>query len=113
MGSSRSAARSLLAARLSAQGLSGAPAADVVDATRRLLAVQAQDPRGARLAMRVRTSGGHASAVDQALNDGSLIITWVNRGTLHLVASEDEPLLHALTTPQLRRSSERRKAFVI
>ena len=30
------------------------------------------------------------------------MITWVNRGTLHLIAAEDEPLLHALTTPQLR-----------
>jgi hypothetical protein len=36
------------------------------------------------------------------------VITWVNRGTLHLSAREDEPLLHALTTPQLRTSSERR-----
>jgi Winged helix DNA-binding domain len=110
MSSSRSAERSLLQARLLAQGLSGEPAADVVVATRRLLAVQAQDPRATRLALRVRTAGGHASAVDQALNDGSLIITWVNRGTLHLVAAEDEPLLHALTTPQLRRSSDRRLA---
>lgn len=110
MGSRRSAERSLLAARLSAQRLSGPPAADPLDATRHLLAVQAQDSRGARLAMRVRTSGGHASAVDQALNDGSLVITWVNRGTLHLVASEDVALLHTLTTPQLRRSSERRLA---
>jgi hypothetical protein len=110
MSSSRSAERSLLRARLSAQGLSGEPAPDVVVATRRLLAVQAQDPRGARLALRVRTAGGDASTVDQALNDRSLIITWVNRGTLHLVAAEDEPLLHALTTPQLRRSSDRRLA---
>jgi hypothetical protein len=109
--STRSADRQLLAARLSAQHLSGPPAPDPLHATRRLLAVQAQDPRGARLAIRVRTTkGGHASAVDQALNDGSLIITWVNRGTLHLVASEDEPLLHSLTTPQLRRASERRLA---
>lgn len=94
-----------------AQRLSGAPAADVVDATRHLLAVQAQDPRGARLALRARTAGGHASDVDHALSDErSLIITWVNRGTLHLIAAEDEPLLHALSTPQLRSASERRLA---
>jgi hypothetical protein len=109
MASSRSAERSLLAARLAAQRLSGAPAGDVVDATRHLLAVQAQDPRGARLALRARIADGHASAVDHALTaERSLIITWVNRGTLHLIAAEDEPLLHALTTPQLRRASERR-----
>ncbi len=76
-----------------------------------MLAVQAQDPRGARLALRARTSAAHASAIDHALsNERSLIITWVNRGTLHLIAAEDEPLLHALTTPQLRSASDRRLA---
>ena len=99
----------MLAARLGAQRLSGSPAGGVVEATRRLLAVQAQDPRAARLALRVRTAGGHASAVDRALTDErSLIVTWVNRGTLHLLAAEDEPLLHALTTPQLRSAGDRR-----
>jgi Winged helix DNA-binding domain len=104
-------ATSLLAARLAAQRLSGPPAADGLDATRHLLAVQAQDPRGARLALRVRTAAGHSSDIDRALSqERSLVITWVNRGTLHLVASEDEPFLHALTTPQLRTSSESRLA---
>ena len=47
--------------------------------------------------------------LDRALSeDRSLVITWLNRGTLHLIATEDEPLLHALTTPQLRSASERR-----
>lgn len=101
--------RALLAARLAAQRLSGPPAADPLDATRHLLAVQAQDPRGARLAVRARTGHGHASSVDRALTDErSLVVTWVNRGTLHLIAAEDEPLLHALTTPQLRTTSDRR-----
>src|SRR5436305_11127607 len=92
----------LLAARLNAQLLSGTPADSVLEATRHLLAVQAQDPRGARLALRVRASASGASEIDRALTDErSLIITWANRGTLHLIASEDEPVLHALTTPQL------------
>jgi hypothetical protein len=101
----------VLAARLAAQRLSGPPAEDVVEATRHLLAVQGQDPRGARLSVRVRTKGAHSTDVDRALTeDRSLVITWANRGTLHLIASEDEPLLHALTTPQLRTSSNRRLA---
>lgn len=105
----KSAQGSLLAARLTAQRLSGTPATDPVDATRHLLAVQGQDARGARLAIRARTEGGHASDVDRALTDErSLVITWVNRGTLHLISAEDEPLLHALTTPQLRTGSDRR-----
>lgn len=67
----------------------------------RLLAIQAQDPRGARLAIRARTKGLTAAAVDRALTDDrSLVITWLNRGTLHLVRSEDYPWLHALTAPR-------------
>jgi hypothetical protein len=110
--SGASAERSLLAARLTAQRLSGAPAPDPIEATRHLLAVQAQDPRAARLALRARTAAGtRASDVDRALTDErSLVITWAGRGTLHLIAAEDEPLLHALTTPQLRRTSDRRLA---
>ena len=68
----------------------------------RLLAVQGQDPRGARLAVRARTAGLAAADVDRALSeDRSLLITWLNRGTLHLVRSEDYPWLQALTTPPL------------
>jgi hypothetical protein len=102
-------AETVLASRLAAQRLSGPPAEGPLEVTRHLLAVQAQDPRGARLAIRARTTPGRASDVDRALTeDRSLVITWVNRGTLHLIAREDEPLLHALTNPQLRTSSERR-----
>lgn len=74
----------------------------------RLLAVQAQDPRGARLAVRARSEGLHASDIDDALNSRELVTTWVNRGTLHLIRSEDYPWLHALTTPQLATSNATR-----
>ena len=47
----------VLAARLTAQLLAGAPARDPVAVAERLLAVQGQDPRGARLAVRARTEG--------------------------------------------------------
>ena len=66
----------------------------------RLLAVQGQDPRGVRLAIRARTPGLSSADVDRALTEErSVLITWLNRGTLHLVRSEDYPWLHALTTP--------------
>jgi Winged helix DNA-binding domain len=75
----------------------------------RLLAVQGQDPRGARLAVRARTEGLTASDVDRALTEErSLVISWLNRGTLHLVCSADYPWLQALTTPPLRSSCARR-----
>jgi hypothetical protein len=71
--------------------------------------VQGQDPRGARLAVRARTTGLAAGDVDRALSeDRSLLITWLNRGTLHLVRSEDYPWLQALTTPPLLTSAARR-----
>jgi hypothetical protein len=101
--------RSPIAERLTAQGLSGPPLKRPTDVAGRLLAVQGQDPRGARLAIRVRTAGLSAADVDRELTeDRSLLITWLNRGTLHLVRSEDYPLLQALTTPQLLTSSTRR-----
>lgn len=65
-----------------------------------LLAVQAQDPRGFRLAVRSRSSATSVSAVDALLDSGALVVSWLNRGTLHLVRAEDYWLLWALTTPR-------------
>jgi hypothetical protein len=99
------------ARRLTAQLLAGAPARDPLAVAERLLAIQGQDPRGARLAVRARSQGLSVADVDRALTDErSLLITWLNRGTLHLIRSEDYSLLHMLTTPQLRTSSSTRLA---
>jgi hypothetical protein len=99
------------ARRLTAQLLAGAPARDPLAVAQRLLAIQGQDPRGARLAVRARSRGLTAAAIDRALTEErSLLITWLNRGTLHLIRSEDYALLHLLTTPQLRTSSGTRLA---
>ena len=89
--------------------LSGRPARSAEAATERLLAIQGQDPVGFRLAVRARTRGVSAADVDRALTeDRSLLVTWLNRGTLHLIRSEDYPLVQAVTTPPLRTSSARR-----
>ena len=99
------------AGRFAAQLLSGEPARSVTAVVRRLLAVQGQDPRGARLAIRPRSAGLTAADVDRALTDErSVLITWLNRGTLHLVCAEDYWWLHALTTPPLVTASTRRLA---
>ena len=81
-----------------------------VEIVRHLLAVQAQDLRSAKLALRARGSGFGASDVDAALADGSLVVSWLLRGTLHLVRAEDWPWLHALTAPRQRATSVRRLA---
>lgn len=102
---------SLLAARLTAQRLAGPPARDPVGVAERLLATQAQDPRGFRLAIRARSDGLTAADVDRALSEErSLVVTWLNRGTLHLARSEDYPPLQAVTTPPLHTGSTRRLA---
>jgi hypothetical protein len=99
----------IFAERFAAQGLSGPPLRDAAAVAERLLAVQGQDPRGARLAVRARTECLSVADVDRALSEErSLLITWLNRGTLHLVRSEDYPWLHALTTPPLFTSATRR-----
>jgi hypothetical protein len=101
----------VLVERLNAQLLAGPPAADPVAVAERLLAVQGQDPRGVRLAVRARTNGLTAADVDRALTEErSLLITWLNRGTLHLVRREDYPWLQALTTPPLFTANARRLA---
>ncbi len=101
----------MIAERLTAQLLAGPAAHDPLAVVERLLAVQGQDARGARLAIRARSTGLSAADVDRALTDDrSLLITWLNRGTLHLVRREDYPWLQALTTPRLRAGNARRLA---
>ncbi|HEX8648358.1 MAG TPA: winged helix DNA-binding domain-containing protein [Thermoleophilaceae bacterium] len=94
--------------RLRAQLLSGPPAPDPAAVAERLLAVQAQDARGFRLAVRARTRGLTAADVDRALGDGSLVVNWLCRGTLHLVRAEDHGWLHALTAPRQLHATTRR-----
>ncbi|MGO9660220.1 MAG: winged helix DNA-binding domain-containing protein [Acidimicrobiales bacterium] len=99
----------VVAARLASQMLAGPPGTSVEGVVGRLLAVQAQDGRGARLSVRSRSTGLEATDVDQALSrDRSLVITWLNRGTLHLVRTEDYWWLHQLTGSRLAPGSERR-----
>ncbi len=101
--------REIVAERISAQGLSGEPLRDVAAVPGLLLAVQGQDARAARLSVRARTAGLSAADVDRAFTEErSILITWLNRGTLHLVRREDYPLLQSLTTPPLFTSSTRR-----
>ncbi|HEY4346631.1 MAG TPA: winged helix DNA-binding domain-containing protein [Gaiellaceae bacterium] len=96
--------------RFEAQLLSGVPARTPEAVAERLLAIQGQDPRGARLAVRARSAGLTAADVDRGLTDRTLLITWLNRGTLHLVRSEDYPWLHGLTAPLITAGNARRLA---
>lgn len=94
--------------RMMRQGLAGPPFTNADDVVERLLAIQGQDPRGFRLAVRSRSAGLTVADVERGLNDGRLVVGWLNRGTLHLVRAGDYHWLHALTTPQLRTSNRTR-----
>ncbi len=100
--------RAVLEARLRAQLLTTPTGRTPADVVRHLLAVQAQDGLGARLAVRSRSTGLSADAVDEALRRKQLVVSWLNRGTLHMVAAEDYWWLHPLTTPQLATGNVRR-----
>ena len=84
-----------------ARQLLTAPARDGAAVVERLLAVQAQDPRAARLALRARSREPVAGTEE-------LVRGWLLRGTLHLVSREDYPWLLGLTAPMRLSASARR-----
>ena len=57
----------VLARRLTAQLLAGRPARSALEVADLLLAIQGQDPRGARLAIRARSTGVTAADIDREL----------------------------------------------
>ena len=102
----------LLHLRLRAQGLDprwrGETVASAVHAA---LGIQAQDWPAAVLGVRARTGGVTAADVERALvEDRSVVRTWLMRGTLHLVATEDYRWLLPLYGPVLIPGDRSRKA---
>ncbi len=98
----------VVAERLRAQLLAGGPAPTVTATVERILAVQAQDLRAAQLALRARSRRLTLAAVERAFAERSLVVSWLNRGTLHLVRRDDYWWLHALTAPRFLKANARR-----
>jgi hypothetical protein len=94
--------------RLGAQLLAGTPARSAVHVARRLLAVQSQNLRAGRLAVRARTRGLTAASVNAELECRDVLITWTCRGTLHMVLPNDYPWLLGLSAPTQRTGNLRR-----
>lgn len=106
-----SVSRKVAAARFRAQFLLPPGARRVEEVVDRLLAVQAQDARAFRLAVRARSDGTAARDVDTALSERrTLVVSWLFRGTLQLVRSADYWWLHTLTAPRMVTSNKRRLA---
>jgi hypothetical protein len=102
--------RAVRRSRAAAQLLAGSPARSAAEVAGRLLAVQAQNLRSARLAVRARTAGLTAADVNRELEQRAVVIAWLCRGTLHLVRREDYPWLLSLTAPGLVTGNRTRLA---
>jgi len=87
--------------RLVAQRLAGPRPRSVVEAVRRLTAVQAQDLPGALTSVALRTTSRRKGAVESALDAGTVVRSWPMRGTLHLTVAEDLPWMLELLNGRL------------
>ena len=77
-------------------------------------AMQAQDYLGTLWAVGLRLPGSTETAVEQALNDRTIVRTWPMRGTLHLVAAADVRWMLDLLAPRrLAQSAGRRRQLDI
>jgi hypothetical protein len=75
----------------------------------RLLAVQTQDLGAGMLSLRARVPGLSIPDVHREIGERrSVVLTWVNRGTIHLMRSDDMPWLLALTAPTQQTGLQRR-----
>jgi len=102
--------REALHRRVRAQGLAGPGATSVVDAVRAAGALQAQDTRASRLAVRCRSRGLDAPAVKRACGEErSVVRTWLMRGTLHMVPAEDAGWMAALLGPRFAAGDRGRR----
>ncbi len=103
------AGRSLRALRAAGQLLHRPPGFGPAEIVERLLAVQSQDLSQGRRALRARGEGFTAADVDAAIaEERSVVVAWVNRGTIHMVPREDYPWLLGLTGPTQATHSRRR-----
>lgn len=97
-------AATLRALRMRSQRLT-APAPTAADAARHLLAVQAQDFAAGRWALGIRSAGEQTVGdVDRAFDDGALVRSWTQRGTLHIVAPQDVGAILAVTGARQARA---------
>ncbi len=70
--------------------------------------MQSQNLRAGRLAVRARSRGLTAAGVNAELERRDVLVTWVCRGTLHMLLPDDYPWLLALSAPTQRTGNLRR-----
>lgn len=103
-------AEDISTARLVALGLAGPRRDTALDVVTHLVCTQAQLLPGALVSVALRMSGRDPADVRAALNDGSLVRSWTQRGTIHLVGAADVGWILDLTADRMIRSMARRRA---
>lgn len=100
------------ALRLRAQGLQPRqPRERLVDAVHGVVGIQAQLTAARQLALRVRIDGLTLTDIEAAVTEHkSLARSWLMRGTLHLVASDDLQWMNVLLAPGFIAKGKGRRA---
>ncbi|MFJ2028632.1 winged helix DNA-binding domain-containing protein [Streptosporangium sp. NPDC087985] len=98
----RITAQELNRATLARQLLLGRQRLGVVDAARRVVALQAQQPASPYVALWNRLAGFDPVDLDVAFADRTLVKATLMRITLHVVHADDHPAMHAAMQPTLR-----------
>jgi hypothetical protein len=103
-------AEELNRATLARQLLLGREALDVVEGTRRIVAIQAQHAASPYIALWNRLTNFKASDLDAAFTDGRLVKATLMRFTLHAVHRDDHPPLHTAMQATLRNRLTKERA---
>lgn len=99
----------LIERRLSHHLLGGVRGSSIAETARHMMATQAQELWGGKLALSVRTAGSPtARDVDAAFDSGDIVRTWPQRGTLHIVAADDVQFALSVATDRVFRASATR-----
>jgi hypothetical protein len=77
---------------------------DVVDAVRRIVAIQAQEPASPYIALWNRIAGFDPADLDVAFAEHAVVRASLVRITLHAVHADDYPIFHNAMAPSLRAS---------
>ena len=91
-------------------GLVGSDAPAPAEVVRRLACVQAQALGGALVSVALRTQTRDLAEVRAAIEAGSVVRTWTQRGTIHLATAEDVGWILRLTAPRRWKAEATRRA---
>jgi hypothetical protein len=92
--------RDISAIRLTSQQITSSAAGSPSEVVARLLAMQAQDYRGALWSIGLRLPGSAVAEVERAIVNRTIVRTWPMRRTLHFVAANDARWMLRLLTPR-------------